>query len=63
VKSVLDYTDCRETNLIARDKSVPRRKDSVELHHLRYGYDEGFSFYVFLKNVKMPVLPAMSNCP
>ena len=63
MKSVLNYTGCRETNLTASDKSVPRRKDSVEVHHLRYGYDEGFSFYVFRKNVKTPlmVLPAMSK--
>lgn len=47
MKSVLDYTDCRETNQRASDKSVSRRKDSVELHLLRYGYGEGFSFYVF----------------
>jgi hypothetical protein len=65
LKSVLDYTDCRETILTASVKSVTLRKGSVELHHLRYGYDEEFSFYLFLKNVKTPlmVLTAMSNCP
>lgn len=65
MKSVSDYTDCREINLTESDKSVTRHKDSAELHRLRYGYDEGFSFYVFLKNIKTPlvVLPAMFICP